>query len=126
MPTWKSGCRRSPGAVTVPEEAVLHSGERAVVIVEKAKGLFEPRDVELGALGDGYTGDPQGRACRRNRGHFLAVPDRFGKQSQGGHPEDAGGAEPRAQPCRKLIAAPTGTPALGKMFAKIIQWSIQQ
>ena len=42
------------GAVKVPEEAVLHSGERSVVIVEKAKGLFEPRVVELGALGDGY------------------------------------------------------------------------
>jgi len=41
-------------AVKVPEEAVLHSGERSVVIVEKAKGLFEPREVELGALGDGY------------------------------------------------------------------------
>lgn len=42
------------GAVKVPEEAVLHSGERSVVIVEKTKGLFEPRKVELGALGDGY------------------------------------------------------------------------
>ena len=42
------------GAVKVPEEAVLHSGERSVVIVEKSKGLFEPRAVELGALGDGY------------------------------------------------------------------------
>jgi RND family efflux transporter MFP subunit len=42
------------GAVIVPEEAVLHSGESSVVIVEKAKGLFEPRAVELGALGDGH------------------------------------------------------------------------
>ncbi len=42
------------GAVKVPEEAVLHSGESSVVIVEKATGLFEPRQVELGALGDGY------------------------------------------------------------------------
>lgn len=41
-------------AVKIPEEAVLHSGERSVVIVEKAKGLFEARNVELGALGDGY------------------------------------------------------------------------
>jgi len=41
-------------AVKVPEEAVLHSGERSVVIIEKAKGLFEPRVVELGALGDGF------------------------------------------------------------------------
>lgn len=42
------------GVVKVPEEAVLHSGEKSVVIVEKVKGLFEPREVELGALGDGY------------------------------------------------------------------------
>ncbi len=42
------------GAVKVPEEAVLHSGERSVVIVEKAKGIFEPRVVELGALGGGF------------------------------------------------------------------------
>lgn len=42
------------GVVRVPEEAVLHSGERAVVIVEKSRGVFQPRDVELGALGDGY------------------------------------------------------------------------
>lgn len=42
------------GAVKIPEEAVLHSGERSVVVVEKAKGLFEARNVELGALGGGY------------------------------------------------------------------------
>jgi membrane fusion protein, copper/silver efflux system len=42
------------GAVKVPEEAVLHSGESSVVIVETAQGVFDPRQVELGALGDGY------------------------------------------------------------------------
>jgi RND family efflux transporter MFP subunit len=41
-------------SVKIPEEAVLHSGERSVVIVEIAKGLFQARNVELGALGDGY------------------------------------------------------------------------
>ncbi|MEZ5398802.1 MAG: efflux RND transporter periplasmic adaptor subunit [Bryobacteraceae bacterium] len=40
--------------VKVPQEAVLHSGERSVVIVQKKEGLFEPREVELGASGDGY------------------------------------------------------------------------
>jgi len=40
--------------VKIPEEAVLHSGEHSVVIVEVAKGLFQARNVELGALGDGY------------------------------------------------------------------------
>lgn len=42
------------GAVKVPAEAVLHTGERSVVIVQKAKGVFEPREVQIGATGDGY------------------------------------------------------------------------
>lgn len=42
------------GVVRVPEQSVIHSGERSVVIVQKAKGLFEPREVELGASGGGY------------------------------------------------------------------------
>lgn len=42
------------GAVKVPEQAVIHTGERSVVIVRKAEGVFEPREVELGATGDGY------------------------------------------------------------------------
>ena len=35
-------------ATLVPAQAVLHSGERAVVIVAKGGGLFEPREVGLG------------------------------------------------------------------------------
>ena len=42
------------GTVRIPAEAVIHSGERSVVIVQKRKGLFEPRNVELGAEGGGY------------------------------------------------------------------------
>ncbi len=42
------------GAVRVPEEAVLHTGERHVVIVRIAEDIFEPREVELGAAGGGY------------------------------------------------------------------------
>jgi Cu(I)/Ag(I) efflux system membrane fusion protein len=42
------------GAVKVPDEAILRTGERNVVIVQKSEGLFEPRDVELGAGGGGY------------------------------------------------------------------------
>ncbi len=41
-------------ALKVPEEAVLHSGERSVVIVQKQSNLFEPREVELGAAGGGF------------------------------------------------------------------------
>jgi RND family efflux transporter MFP subunit len=42
------------GAVRVPEQAILHSGTRNVVVVQKARGLFEPREVELGPAGGGY------------------------------------------------------------------------
>ncbi len=35
-------------SVLVPDQAVLHSGERAVVVVVQAPGLFEPREVRLG------------------------------------------------------------------------------
>lgn len=41
-------------ALKVPEEAVLHSGERSVVIVQMERNLFEPREVELGAAGGGF------------------------------------------------------------------------
>jgi len=38
-------------ASLVPAQSVLHSGERAVVIVAKGGGLFEPREVSLGLSG---------------------------------------------------------------------------
>lgn len=40
--------------VAVPTSAVIDSGDRQVVIVDKGEGRFEPRDVELGARGDGF------------------------------------------------------------------------
>jgi RND family efflux transporter MFP subunit len=42
------------GVVKVPDEAILRSGDRNVVIVEKSKGFFEPKEVTLGAMGEGY------------------------------------------------------------------------
>lgn len=42
-------------ALAVPESAVIDSGSRRVVIVDKGEGKFEPRDVELGGRGDGYV-----------------------------------------------------------------------
>ncbi len=47
---------RVPGAsnaVMVPDEAVLHSGARAVVIVAKEGNRFEPREVDLGMTSEG-------------------------------------------------------------------------
>jgi Cu(I)/Ag(I) efflux system membrane fusion protein len=39
----------------VPQSAIIDSGARQVVIVDKGDGRFEPRDVKLGRKGDGYV-----------------------------------------------------------------------
>jgi len=41
-------------SLTVPDSAVLDSGTRQLVLVQRAAGRFEPRPVKLGARGDGY------------------------------------------------------------------------
>jgi Cu(I)/Ag(I) efflux system membrane fusion protein len=44
------------GLVTaVPDNAVIDSGTRQVVLVAKGDGRFEPREVKLGRRGDGYV-----------------------------------------------------------------------
>jgi len=40
--------------VAVPEEAVIHSGERNIVIVQGPDGTFESRELTLGPQADGY------------------------------------------------------------------------
>jgi Cu(I)/Ag(I) efflux system membrane fusion protein len=41
--------------VAVPESAVIDSGTRQVVILDKGEGRFEPRPVKVGVRGEGYT-----------------------------------------------------------------------
>jgi Cu(I)/Ag(I) efflux system membrane fusion protein len=41
--------------IAVPDGAVIDTGTRQVVIVDKGDGRFEPRPVKVGARGDGYT-----------------------------------------------------------------------
>ncbi len=41
-------------SVTVPDSAVLDTGTRQLVLVQRGEGRFEPRPVKLGARGDGY------------------------------------------------------------------------
>ena len=42
-------------ALAVPDSAVIDSGSRQVVLIEKGEGRFAPREVKLGARGGGYT-----------------------------------------------------------------------
>ena len=48
--------------VTVPDSAVIDSGDRQVVIVDLGEGRFEPRDVQLGQRGAGMVEIRQGVA----------------------------------------------------------------
>jgi Cu(I)/Ag(I) efflux system membrane fusion protein len=41
--------------LSVPDSAVLDSGNRQVVLVRRDEGRFEPRAVKVGARGDGYV-----------------------------------------------------------------------
>lgn len=42
-------------AIAVPQSAVLDTGSKQVVLVDRGAGRYEPREVELGAHGDGYV-----------------------------------------------------------------------
>ena len=47
---------RAPGSrLAVPESAVLDTGTRQIVIVDRGNGTFEPREVDVGVRGDGYA-----------------------------------------------------------------------
>jgi membrane fusion protein, copper/silver efflux system len=41
--------------LSVPQSAVMDTGSRQTVLVDKGEGRFEPRDVKLGHRGDGYV-----------------------------------------------------------------------
>ena len=41
--------------VVVPDSAVIDTGDRQVVIVDRGEGSFEPRDVQIGKRGGGMT-----------------------------------------------------------------------
>ena len=42
-------------ALAVPEQAVIRSGERNIIVVSLGGGYFDPREVKLGLTADGYT-----------------------------------------------------------------------
>jgi Cu(I)/Ag(I) efflux system membrane fusion protein len=61
-------------AVVVPESALLDSGRRQVVLVEKGEGRFEPREVKTGIRADGLVEISQGLAAGEKvvvRANFL-------------------------------------------------------
>jgi Cu(I)/Ag(I) efflux system membrane fusion protein len=79
--------------LAIPDSAVLDSGTRQVVLVQRGEGLFEPRSVKLGMRADGYVEVLEGAAAGEQvvvRANFLidaesnlkAALDTFGKPAQ--------------------------------------------
>lgn len=54
--------RGTDPVVTVPDSAVIETGDRQVVIVDKGEGRFEPREVKIGMRGDGMAEIMEGLA----------------------------------------------------------------
>jgi membrane fusion protein, copper/silver efflux system len=53
----------SPDPVlTVPDSAVMDTGSRQAVFVDRGAGRYEPREVKIGNRGDGYVEVRQGLA----------------------------------------------------------------
>ena len=63
----------APDAILVPVESVLHSGERAIVVVDRDDGLFEPRSVSLGPV----AGDRQQVTGGLSPGERVVVSSQF-------------------------------------------------
>src|SRR5262249_7971813 len=53
---------RAEATLAVPDSAVIDSGTRRIVLVEKGKGRFEPREIKTGRRGDGYAAVLEGVA----------------------------------------------------------------
>jgi Cu(I)/Ag(I) efflux system membrane fusion protein len=49
--------------IAVPDSAILDSGARQVVLIQRSEGRFEPRPVKLGQKGGGYTEIREGIAA---------------------------------------------------------------
>lgn len=97
--------------LAVPESAVLDSGTRRVVLVQRGEGLFDPREIKIGLRGDGYVevleglraGDPVVVSA-----NFLIDAESNLKAALGGFGHSAhGGAKP---PVSAPAAAPAAAP----------------
>jgi membrane fusion protein, copper/silver efflux system len=99
---------RGQGQVlTVPDSAVLDTGTRQLVLVQRGEGRFEPRPVKLGAHGDGYIEVLDGVKAGEQvvvSANFLidaesnleAAFSGFGEATDGAKPAERGEAKPAA------------------------------
>ena len=102
--------------LTVPDSAVLDTGTRQLVLVERGEGKFEPRPVKLGAHGDGYIEVLDGIKAGEKvvvSANFLidaesnlkAAFSGFGQGAEGAKQDATGEAKPAAPTAGKAPVA---------------------
>lgn len=83
-------------ALAVPDSAVLDSGTRQVVLVDRGQGVFEPRDVKTGMRADGYVEVKDGLKAGEQvvvRANFLIDAESNLKAALGGFGHPHGDAQ---------------------------------
>lgn len=87
--------------LVVPNSAVIDSGTRQIVLIQKAEGRYEPREVKLGARSDNYVevrdGVQDGEAVVVSA-NFLIDAESNLKAAVGGFGHAAHGTNPSAKP----------------------------
>jgi Cu(I)/Ag(I) efflux system membrane fusion protein len=66
------------GALSIPENAILDTGKRQTVLIDRGEGRYEPREVKIGRRADGYVEVLQGVATGEKVGvsaNFLIDPE---------------------------------------------------
>jgi len=103
-------------ALTVPDSAVLDTGTRQLVLVQRGEGRFEPRPVKLGMHVDGYIEVLEGVKAGENvvvSANFLidaesnlkAAFSGFGQGAESAKPVEKGETEPAAPAAGSAPAA---------------------
>ena len=111
---------RDKGQVlTVPDSAVLDTGTRQLVLVQRGEGRYEPRPVKLGAHGDGYIEVLDGVKAGEQvvvSANFLidaesnleAAFSGFGQGAEGAKPADKSEVKPAAPAAESATATHRG------------------
>lgn len=116
-------------ALSVPDSAVLDTGTRQLVLVQRGEGRFEPRPVKLGMRADGYIEVLEGVKAGENvvvSANFLIDAESnlkaafagFGQSADGGKPDAKGEAKPAAPAAAAASATHRGEGTVEAVDAK--------
>ncbi len=102
---------RGKGQVlAVPESAVLDTGTRQLVLIDRGQGRFEPRTLKLGMHGDGYVEVLEGLKAGEQvvvSANFLIDAESNLKAALSGFGKDAQASAAQSEAAQKPGAGPT-------------------